>query len=275
MLPIGIKTSQPGATFAELAAAWRAAEECGFVAGWIYDHLTALGDVNAPTLEAWTLLAALAAQTTRLRLGVLVTDNVLRHPAMLAREAVTVDQISGGRLEMGLGAGNPRSEPDYHAYGIPAGGLGERISRLGESCRVLKLLWTEEEASFAGRYYQLDHARPAIWPVQRPHPPLWIGGHGDRVLRMTARHADRWNYVGPFEGFVDAVPRLRAACEQVGRDITTLTITAQISVDALPAAEARATMARYQEAGAQMLIAALPLPYTEQRVTALAEKLFG
>ncbi|HET7036851.1 MAG TPA: LLM class flavin-dependent oxidoreductase [Thermomicrobiaceae bacterium] len=275
MLPIGIKTSQPGATFAELAAAWRAADECGFAAGWIYDHLTALGDPNAPTLECWTLLAALATQTRRLRLGVLVTDNALRHPAMLAREAVTVDQISGGRLEMGLGAGNPRSEPDYRAYGIPAGSLGERISRLGESCRVLKLLWTEEEASFSGRYYQLDHARPAIWPLQRPHPPITIGGKGDRVLRVTARYADRWNYIGPFEGFVEAVARLRATCEQVGRDIATLTLTAQISVDDQSPTQARETIARYQEAGAQMLIAGLPLPYTEARVTALAEKLFG
>jgi alkanesulfonate monooxygenase SsuD/methylene tetrahydromethanopterin reductase-like flavin-dependent oxidoreductase (luciferase family) len=262
MVPIGLKSAQPGASYQELAAAWKAAEEAGFVSGWIYDHLTALGDQTQPSLEAWTLLAALATQTSKLRLGVMVTDNSLRHPAMLARESVTVDQISGGRLEVGLGAGNPRSEIDYQMYGFQVGGIGERISRLAEACQVLKLLWTEEEASFSGKYYTLDHARPYIRPVQQPNPPLVIGGKGDRTLRIVARYADAWNYVGPFEGFPDAVARLRATCERVGRDLGTLRLTAQFPANEGSGEQLRETVQQYQEAGAQELMATISPPYT-------------
>lgn len=275
MVPIGLKSAQPGATFQELATAWRAAEDAGFVSGWIYDHLTALGDPTLPSLEPWTLLAALATQTKTLRLGVMVTDNSLRHPAMLAREAVTVDQISGGRLEFGIGAGNPRSESDYQMYGFKVGGIGERISRLAEACQVFEMLWTQEEASFSGRYYTLDHARPYIFPVQQPHPPLLIGGKGDRTLRLTARYADAWNYVGPFEGFPDAVQRLRAACERVGRDVSTLRLTAQFPANEGSAEQLRETVRQYEEAGAQELMATISLPFTPEKVEALGRKLFG
>ncbi len=152
MVSFGLKTSQPGASFEQLLEIWSAAERCGFTSAWIYDHLTALGDQTQPTLEAWTLLSALVARTDKIRVGVLVTDNALRHPAMLAREAVTVDQISGGRLEFGIGAGNPRSEIDYRGYGITASPIGERISKLDEACQIYKALWTQKAVSFDGRY---------------------------------------------------------------------------------------------------------------------------
>ncbi|HET9014093.1 MAG TPA: LLM class flavin-dependent oxidoreductase [Thermomicrobiaceae bacterium] len=262
----GLKTSQPGAGYRELAGAWQAAERAGFTSAWIYDHLTALGDPTQPTLEAWTLLAALATQTSTLRIGVLVTDNTLRHPALLAREAVTVDHVSDGRLEVGLGAGNPRSEVDYRGYGLHDQPIGERISRLGEACRVLLDLWTQESVDFHGRYYRLTEARPAIWPVQQPHPPLWIGGSGDRVLRITARYADGWNYTGPLDRFPDAVTRLRAAQAEAGRDPATLRVSAQFFLGDKTPGDIRDEVARYEAAGADLLMAIIERPYTPDAV---------
>ena len=265
-MEFGLKTAQPGAGYRELVDAWQAAEHAGFTSAWIYDHLTALGDPTQPTLEAWTLLAALATQTSTLRIGVLVTDNSLRHPGLLAREAVTVDHISQGRLEVGLGAGNPRSEIDYRSYGLHDQPLGERIGRLGEACRVLRALWTEESVDFTGRYYHLTEARPAIWPVQHPHPPLWIGGSGDRVLRITARYADAWNYTGPLDRFPEAVGRLRAALADAGRDPATLRVSAQFFLGDKTLATIRDEVARYEEAGADLLMAIIERPYAPDAV---------
>lgn len=264
-MEFGLKTAQPGASYRELVEAWQAAERGGFTSAWIYDHLTALGDPTQPTLEAWTLLAALATQTTTLRIGVLVTDNSLRHPALLAREAVTVDQISEGRLDVGLGAGNPRSEIDYRAYGLHDQPLGERIGRLGEACRVLRALWTRESVDFDGRYYQLKDARAEIRPVQRPLP-LWIGGSGDRVLRITARYADGWNYTGPLDRFPDAVSRLRAALAAAGRDPAAVRVSAQFFLGDKSLGVIRDEVARYEEAGADLLMAIVERPFTPDSV---------
>ena len=265
-MEFGLKTAQPGASYRELAEAWRAAERGGFTSAWIYDHLTALGDQTRPTLEAWTLLAALATQTSTLRIGVLVTDNSLRHPALLAREAVTVDHISDGRLEVGLGAGNPRSEIDYRSYGLHEQPIGERIGRLGEACRVLRALWTREAVDFSGHYYHLSDARPAIWPLQRPHPPLWIGGSGDRVLRITARYADGWNFTGPLDRFSDAVGKLRAALAEAGRDPAALRVSAQFFLGDKTLATIRDEVSRYEEAGADLLMAIIEPPYSPDAV---------
>jgi probable F420-dependent oxidoreductase len=273
MVSFGLKTSQPGATFAELLEIWTAAERCGFTSAWIYDHLTALGDQSQPTLEAWTLLAALAARTERIRIGVLVTDNALRHPAMLAREAVTVDQISGGRLEFGIGAGNPRSEIDYRSYGITASPIGERISKLDEACQVLKMLWTEESASFSGRFYQLRDAKPAIWPVQKPHPPLWIGGSGDRVLRITARYADGWNFTGPIERFCERADYLRSQLSRYGRDAGDMQMSAQFFLRGKSEQQIKDEVAAYVEAGATTLMAIIETPYTVDAVERAASVL--
>lgn len=271
----GIKTAQPGASFEDLVEIWTAAERCGFASAWIYDHLTALGDQTRPTLEAWTLLAALAAQTARIRIGVLVTDNVLRHPAMLAREAVTVDQISRGRLEFGLGAGNPRSEIDYQSYGITDSAIGERISKLDEACQVITSLWTSESASFAGQYYQLHDAKPAIWPVQKPHPPLWIGGSGDRVLRITARHANGWNFTGPIERFADRADYLRSQLIRYGRKPDEVQMSAQFFLRDKSAQQVREEVATYAETGATALMAIIDTPFTVAAVERAAEMLMG
>jgi probable F420-dependent oxidoreductase len=275
MTTFGIKTAQPGATFEELAEIWSAAEQSGFRSAWIYDHLTALGDATEPSLEAWTLLSALAVRTKTIRLGVLVTDNALRHPAVLAREAVTVDQVSGGRLEFGIGAGNPRSEIDYRSYGITASLIGERISKLDEACQVIKALWTEESVTFAGRYYQLEDARPAIRPTQQPHPPIWIGGSGDRILRIVARHADGWNFTGSLEKFAERASYLRTAMERYGRYSGEIEFSVQFFVSGKSPDQIRAEVERYAEAGATTILAIIETPYSVAAVENAARALFG
>ena len=275
MVNFGLKTSQPGASFEQLLEIWSAAERCGFVSAWIYDHLTALGDQTQPTLEAWTLLAALAARTERIRVGVLVTDNALRHPAMLAREAVTVDQISGGRLEFGVGAGNPRSEIDYQSYGITTSSIGERISKLDEACQIFKSLWTQETVSFSGRFYNLDQAKPSIWPVQKPNPPIWIGGSGDRLLRITARNADGWNFTGPLERFKERADYLRSQLTRYGRSHDEMQMSAQFFLRDKSDDQIRDEVKQYVEAGATTLMAVIETPYTVEAVQRAANVLIG
>jgi len=275
MVSFGLKTSQPGTTFQKLLEIWTAAERCGFASAWIYDHLTALGDQTQPTLEAWTLLAALAARTERIRVGVLVTDNALRHPAMLAREAVTVDQISGGRLEFGIGAGNPRSEIDYRSYGITSSPIGERISKLDEACQIFKALWTQETVSFSGRFYNLDEARPAIWPVQKPHPPIWIGGSGDRVLRITARYADGWNFTGPLDRFTERADYLRSQMARYDRSPDQMQMSAQFFLRDKSDDQIRDDVQQFVEAGATSLMAIIETPYTVAAVEHAANVLIG
>ncbi len=261
MVTFGIKTAQPGATFEELLAFWTAAEKIGFRSAWLHDHLTALPDQSLPSLEAWTLLSALAARTERIRLGVLVTDNSLRHPGMLAREAVTVDRISHGRLEFAIGAGNPKSIIDYQGYGITTSSTGERISKLEEALQIFKALWTRESVTFHGRFYRLDEARPAIRPVQQPHPPIWIGGSGNRVLRLTARHADAWNFTGPRERFAERVTYLKEYMERIGRDPADFPISAQFEVEGKSSDQLRAEVDAYVTAGATTLMAIYHAPY--------------
>lgn len=275
MATFGIKTAQPGATFDELLAFWTAAEQIGFQSAWLHDHLTALPDQSLPSFEAWTLLSALAARTSRIRVGVLVTDNSLRHPGMLAREAVTVDHISRGRLEFAIGAGNPNSIIDYQGYGITTSSTGERISKLDEALHIIKALWTQQSVTFRGRFYRLEEARPAIWPVQRPHPPIWIGGSGNRVLRLTARHADAWNFTGPRERFAERATYLKESLERAGRDPAGFPISAQFEVEGKSVAQLRAEVDAYLTAGATTLMAIYHAPYSVADLEPAAHAFFG
>lgn len=275
LVTFGIKTAQPGATFEELLAFWRTAEQIGFRSAWLHDHLTPLPDHSLPSLEAWTLLSALAARTSRIRVGVLVTDNSLRHPGMLAREAVTVDRISRGRLEFAIGAGNPRSIIDYQGYGITTSSTGERISKLEESLQIFKALWTQESVTFQGRFYRLEEARPAIWPVQQPHPPIWIGGSGNRVLRLTARHADAWNFTGPRERFAERVIYLKEYMERIGRDPAGFPISAQFEVEGKSVDHLRAEVEAYVNAGATTLMAIYHAPFSVDDLEPAARAFFG
>src|SRR5215468_4797067 len=194
-LSFGIKTSQMGLSYEEILRIWREADQIPvFEHAWLWDHMVPLrGDITGAALEAWTLLAALAAQTTRLRLGVIVTSNRLRSPALLAKMAATVDIIAGGRLEFGIGAGGSRvagpnpAVREFEAYGVPLVSPGEAVRDLAESLTVIRRLWTESNPfDFSGPTLRLRGAVCEPKPMQKPHPPIMVGAYGSRMLRVVA-----------------------------------------------------------------------------------------
>jgi alkanesulfonate monooxygenase SsuD/methylene tetrahydromethanopterin reductase-like flavin-dependent oxidoreductase (luciferase family) len=227
-LSFGVKTSQMGLSYDEILDVWQAADQIDvFEHAWLWDHMVPLrGDIDGAALEAWTLLAALAAQTSRLRLGVMVTSNRLRSPTLLAKMAATVDIIANGRLDFGIGVGGSRVTVDnpavreFEAYGVPLVPAGEAVRDLAESCEVIRRMWTEAQPfDFAGRSLRLRGAICEPKPLQKPHPPILIGGAGDRVLRIVAEHADIWNYPGPpSPEFRRRDKALNEHCAAVGRD---------------------------------------------------------
>ena len=198
-------------------------DRLGFDSVWVYDHLQF---TYGPTLECWTVLAALAEATQRIRIGPLVTCNAFRFPSLLAKMAATVDMISEGRLNFGIGAG--WHEVEAAAYGIPFPKAGVRVEMLGEALSVMKKLWTEDEVTFKGKHYSLDKAVCVPKPVQKPYPPILVGGGGDKMLRVIAKHANAWNsgFVD-IEGFKQEIARLEKACSEIGRDRNELENTFQ------------------------------------------------
>jgi F420-dependent oxidoreductase-like protein len=228
----GIQTPQEKATFEELVAIWQAAERLGFRSAWVYDHfLPIIGDEDDAVLEGWTLLAALATKTERLRIGVLVTGNTYRNPALLAKMAATVDHVSGGRLDFGIGAG--WFEREHVAYDFPFYTAKERAERMGEALEVITRLWKEDRASFDGRYYKLVDAPFVPKPVQRPHPPIVIGGQGKQwIMPLVARYADEWNVpmrMTPAD-VKERVALLREECARVGREPCNLEVSAFLAL---------------------------------------------
>src|SRR5436190_17954091 len=200
-LSFGIKTSQMGLSYEEILRIWREADQIPvFGHAWLWDHMVPLrGDITGAALEAWTLLAALAGQTTRLRLGVIVTSNRLRSPALLAKMAATADIIAGGRLDFGIGAGGSRvagpnpAVREFGAYGVPLVSPGEAVRDLAQTCTLIRRMWTEDQPfGFRGPSIELTDAVCEPKPLQKPHPPIMIGGAGDQVLRIVAEHADIW-----------------------------------------------------------------------------------
>jgi F420-dependent oxidoreductase-like protein len=216
----------PTCSYAELERFWRLADELGFYGVWDYDHFygpDAIGDAVArdyrkDTLEAWTTLAAMATVVKRARIGCLVTGVTYRNPAVLAKMAVTVDHISGGRLEFGLGAA--WHEAEHRGYGIPFPSAGERIAILDEALRVIKALWTEDTASFDGQHFRLEDAICNPKPVQKPHPPIVVAGQGaKKSLRVVATHADEWNGTGIEPAEWSRISHvLTSHCDAIGRD---------------------------------------------------------
>jgi len=225
----------PGASrvnWSELREVWQLADELGYATGWIPDHFySGWGSLDNPVFEAWTLLAALAASTKQIRVGTMVSGNTYRHPAVLANMAVTVDHISNGRLDLGLGAGWMKAEHD--GYGIPYPSPKERLDRLEEAVQVLRLLFTEKQANFAGTYYQLNAALCEPKPIQQPHPPIMIGGGGEkRTLRITAKYADAWNgELGPRQ-MAHKIAVLHEHCRAVGRDPSEIELSILLRTEA-------------------------------------------
>jgi F420-dependent oxidoreductase-like protein len=214
-LRFGICTDQ-NLPWRTLVQRWKLYEELGFDSVWDCDHYVQPEHPQGPYFEAWTLLAGLAAVTTRIRIGVLVSCNTFRHPALLAKEAVTVDHISNGRLELGLGAG--WYEAEHTMFGIELGSPGERVARFEEAVAVVDQLLRHDVATFEGRYYTLRDAAFRPGPIQKPRPPLTIGAHGPRMLNLCARYADSWNSFGTVQEISARNLILDECCAGIGRD---------------------------------------------------------
>ena len=269
-----IKTSPQNTEWSDMLAVWQAADEIDiFESGWTFDHFYPIfSDSSGPCLEGWVTLTALAQATRRLRVGVLVTGIHYRHPAVLANMASALDIVSGGRLELGIGAG--WNEEESGAYGIELGSIKERFDRFEEACQVLKGLLTQDTTTFDGTYYQLKDARNEPKGPQRPHPPICIGGSGEkRTLPLTARYADHWNFVGGTpEEFARKRDVLHARCADIGRDPKEITLSAHVRLgDDLDYQKVVGEAEALGAEGLDLAIIYLPPPHDPKVVHALAE----
>ena len=234
MARFGVKTPTHHTTWGNMLEVWKAADEIDvFESAWNFDHFYPLrGDTAGPCLEAWVTLSALAQATNRIRVGTMVNGMHYRHPAVTAAMASSLDIVSGGRLELGLGAGWYELESD--AYGIELGTIGERMTRFEEGTEVIHLLLTQEHTDFEGKFFRLDNARNEPKPVQQPRPPIVIGGKGEkRTLRLVARFASMWDAMF-VEDQKDEWLRLREVmwghCQDVGRDPTEIACSSHLSI---------------------------------------------
>ena len=272
----GIKTAPQHTSWGDMLDVWRTADEVElFETAWNFDHFYPLqGDKNGPCLEAWVTLSALAQATSRIRIGCMVNGVPYRHPALVANMAASLDIVSGGRLELGLGAG--WNEQETKAYGIDLLPMGQRMDRFEEAVQVIDSLLVHEITTFQGKYFQLEQARCEPKGPQQPRPPIVIGGGGEkRTLRIAARFAQHWNL--PFatpEVFHKKNEILLAHCEAVGRDASLIMRSVQIesTADQDPAEVADSAAALFA-AGVDQVILTLRTPYRAERVTALAKSL--
>jgi alkanesulfonate monooxygenase SsuD/methylene tetrahydromethanopterin reductase-like flavin-dependent oxidoreductase (luciferase family) len=255
--------------YQDILRVWREADAIPAIEhAWLFDHLMPIGgDPTGPIYEGWTLLSALAGQTQRLRLGLLVTSNRFRPPAMLAKIATTVDIVSGGRLDFGIGAGSRPSHPaarrEYEANGLPYHDFGHSVGSLAEACTVVRRLWTEAEPfDFEGDYVQLTGAFGNPKPVQQPHPPIVIGGRSAALLRVVAEHADVWNIAGgDIEDAVDRSALLDRYCAEIGRDPALITRSMHLGVSYDHPSVTRNAIGEAIHAGFQHIVLGLPPPY--------------
>lgn len=271
-----IKTSPQNTAWSDILAVWRAADDIEiFESAWNFDHFYPIfPDSAGPCLEGWTTLAALAQATQRLRVGVLVTGIHYRHPAVLANMASALDIISNGRLELGIGAG--WNEEESGAYGIELGSIKERFERFEEATQILISLLTNETTTFDGKHYQLKDARNEPKGVQRPHPPIVIGGGGEKkTLRFVAEYAQHWNVPsGTPEDFVRKLGILREHCADVGRDPSEIVASTHIQLgEDLDYEKAAAEAAAFAAAGLDLAIIYLPPPHTPAVLEPLAAAL--
>ncbi|HEY2076046.1 MAG TPA: LLM class flavin-dependent oxidoreductase [Streptosporangiaceae bacterium] len=267
----GIMTAPSQVSYREVQRVWQEAETIPQIEhGWLYDHLMPIGgDPGGPTFEGWTLLSALAAQTERLRLGVMVTSNRFRPPAMLAKIAATVDVVSGGRLDFGIGAGSRPGHPvarrEYEAHGLPFYDSAHAVGSLAEACTVIRRLWTEAEPfDFDGTYHHLTGAFCNPKPVQRPRPPILIGGRSTATLRVVAEHADLWNFPGgDIDDGVSRGALLDRFCAEIGRDPASITRSIVLPVFYDNPGTTRDAIAKAIDAGSRHIVLGLAAPYPE------------
>jgi alkanesulfonate monooxygenase SsuD/methylene tetrahydromethanopterin reductase-like flavin-dependent oxidoreductase (luciferase family) len=251
----GIDVSQHQLEYGEIVARVRYAEEVGFDGAWVFDHFSSLyGDPAGPCLEGWTLLSALAASTTRIRLGILVTGITHRHPSVLATEIVTVDHVSNGRVEAGFGAA--WNEREHRSLGIPFPTTKERMQRLEDAVEIFRRLTTGEVVSYEGRHFSLDKARYRPRPVQRPHPPIWIGANRPQLgLPLVGRQADAWHGWGG--GYAGKWEVVRRSAEKAGRDPEQILRSSSLSISE-PWAEVRRAHRQHVLNGVSYLIVDWP-----------------
>ena len=279
----GIATAPQQVSYDDILRVWREADGIGEIEhAWLFDHLLPIaGDQKGPIFEGWSLLSALAAQTERLRLGLLVTSNRFRPPAMLAKIAATVDIVSDGRLDFGIGAGSRTSIPwarrEYDANGLPYHDSGYAVGSLGEACTVIRRLWTEDEPfDFDGAYVRLSGAFCNPKPVQRPYPPIVIGGSASATLRVVAEHADVWNIPSrDAAGLVSRSALLDRFCADVGRDPAEITRSVAQPVSYEDPGATRDSIAAAVEAGFRHVVLTLPAPYPDRVARWVADEIIS
>jgi alkanesulfonate monooxygenase SsuD/methylene tetrahydromethanopterin reductase-like flavin-dependent oxidoreductase (luciferase family) len=279
----GIMTVPMQVDYQDILRVWREADAVPEIEhAWLFDHLMPIGgDPEGPIFEGWTLLAALAAQTRRLRLGLLVTSNRFRPPAVLAKIATTVDVVSDGRLDFGIGAGSRPSHPlarrEYDAHGLPYHDFADSVGALAEACSVIKRLWTEDAPfDVHGAHVQLTGAFGNPKPVQRPHPPIVIGGRAAATLRVVAEHADVWNIPGG--DIEDATARsalLDRYCAEIGRDPATITRSIFLPVSYDDPGSTRDAIREATDAGFRHVVLGLPAPYPDGVARWVADELIA
>lgn len=252
----------------EMLTRFRETETLGFDGFYLVDHFFGLQDVNQPTHEAYTMLAALAPFSQRLRLGIMVCGNTYRNPAFLLKQAVTVDHISGGRVDFGVGAG--WLEREHGAYGFPFPSARERVDRFAEALEIWDLLQRQERTTYDGTYYQIADAPFEPKPLQSPRLPMLIGGSGPRMLKLIARHADIWNMVAAPDEVGEVSGRLDAACEAIGRDPSEIVRSVSPSINLLASPDAFAEGVRaYWAAGIRDI--SFPWPRVDAELPVLRE----
>lgn len=256
-LRLGLDVAQHQLQWQELLDRVRFAEASGFEGAWVFDHFAPLyADPNGPCLEGWTLLAGLAAATSRIRLGVLVSGVTYRHPSVLATEAVTIDHISNGRLDIGMGAA--WQEAEHEALGIPFPPIRERAEQLEEAIQVMRALMTKDRATFSGKHYRLADASYRPRPVQRPHPPIWIGASGEQLmLPIVARQSDAWHANGPAGSVARKSRLLDDLITRAGRDPRAVLRSASLSISE-PWDDIRRRADALRQAGFEYLVLSWP-----------------
>jgi F420-dependent oxidoreductase-like protein len=269
---ITFKTQPQDSEWAPIEAIWRAADEIPELdGGWLFDHFYPImtDDPAGPCFEGWTALAYLAGVTERLRLGLMVSGNTYRHPALLAKMCATIDVMSKGRLEIGLGAAWNALE--HEAYGIDFPPLGKRMDALDEACQVIDFLLTKPVSDFDGVHYQLKGAFCEPKPVQKPRPPLVIGGGGEkRTLRIAAKYADQWNFPGrTAEELKAKLSILHQHCAEVGRNPEEIEVSVHL-FEPLEPISAAATARGLAAAGCTHVILYLKAPYNVERLRTIA-----
>lgn len=263
-LRFGLFVGQGDRTWEEILEGVRLADELGYDYAWVFDHF--IWD----TMEAWTLLGGLAASTSRVRLGTMVSGNTYRHPSMLMKQAVTVDRISNGRLVLGVGAGWREDEHVMYGWEFPS--ARERVDRLDEALQIMHALMTRERTTFSGRHYRLENAEFRPPPVQRPRIPVLLGGSGPRMLGLAARYADIWdaNRATPEEAEALA-RRLDGLCREEGRDPGEIRRSIIADADALATEEAfTAFVEAYRPLGYTLFTTDLPAPEGREMMRRIA-----